>query len=121
MTDRDKLVELVARAICRANNIDPDSDWRVSGEVMLTVKVDHPEQWRRHVDQARAALTAIEEAGWAVVPRELADDDVYAAADRASTVDLPVCSQAVREAWDCLVNKTTGISDLMRGSSGGKN
>ena len=54
----DDMVERVARAMCKADGLDPDADWRISDGIMLAVAVDKPERWRTYVRKARAAIEA---------------------------------------------------------------
>jgi hypothetical protein len=68
----DKLIEAVARVMCAADGLDPDQDRRVIGSVMLDVAVnpETAQRWRLYVKRACAALRAIEDAGYVVVPKE---------------------------------------------------
>lgn len=53
-----EMVERVARALCIADRLDPDADWRNSGAITLAVAMDDPRRWRIYERKARAAIEA---------------------------------------------------------------
>ena len=55
------MVERVARALCVADRLDPDADWRYTGDVMLTVAIEtgKAQRWRIYTSKARAAIAAM--------------------------------------------------------------
>lgn len=64
MTDQPRTTfERACRALCVADGLDPDEDWRMSGDVMLTVlvKPENRPRWTRYGDKVRAVLLAIRE------------------------------------------------------------
>lgn len=71
MTD---LVEALARALCIADRRDPDEDWTTDGVIQLDIALPEGEEqlWRTHpyAGRARAALSALEAAGYRLVPVE---------------------------------------------------
>jgi dihydrofolate reductase (trimethoprim resistance protein) len=64
MTDREKLIEAMARGMCKATRRNADN------EVGDGMKV-----WQIYTDHATAALSAIEAMGAVVVPVEATDTD----------------------------------------------
>ncbi len=72
MTSKPTMIERVARALCVADRLDPDEDWRLVGNVMLEVEVADPSRWVTYVPKARAALQAMREPDAAAVEK-LAD------------------------------------------------
>lgn len=54
----DEMVERAARAMAIADKKDPDADFRMQGDVFLTVATDTPQIWRTYARKARAALEA---------------------------------------------------------------
>jgi hypothetical protein len=56
------MVERVARAMCLAEGLDPDADWREGESVTLAVAIPDGEaqRWQTYVRQARAAITAMQ-------------------------------------------------------------
>ena len=54
----DEMVELAARALSIADGKNPDADFRDQGNMFLSVATDTPQNWRRYVKKARAALIA---------------------------------------------------------------
>lgn len=65
MTESKEMEERVARALCVADGLDPDADWRHVGGVMLTVMVANPANWARYenLKRARAAIAALSSPG----------------------------------------------------------
>lgn len=53
-TPEDKIIEAVARALCRAGGSDPDYDVALRGDPLRA--------WRLHVLEAKAAIQAYEQA-----------------------------------------------------------
>lgn len=49
-------VEAKARELCIADGKDPDRDWRVGESATMSYADPHPENWRRYIKAARAAL-----------------------------------------------------------------
>lgn len=70
MTEREKLKQIIARALCLSMDIDPDA------ETMMTMadpnggtrELGECAEWETMVEQATAALTALEAAGVRLVP-----------------------------------------------------
>jgi hypothetical protein len=61
------LIEKVARSIYETDK--PTMSWDTLSEMALRDGYINAKSWRNdHISQARAALSAIEEAGWVVVP-----------------------------------------------------
>jgi isopentenyl phosphate kinase len=60
-TPAEKLVEEVARAICKARGIDPDTCVHGSGGTGQPI-VCHLRAWQQHIGQARAAIAVVVEA-----------------------------------------------------------
>lgn len=58
MSDREKLIETMARAYCRANGWDADE---------ITPDGEGKPTWVWHTDEGHAALTAIEAAGYRLI------------------------------------------------------
>jgi hypothetical protein len=50
-------IEAKARELCVADGREPDADWRVGDGVMLSVAVEHPENWRQYIRAAKVALS----------------------------------------------------------------
>lgn len=59
----ETMVERVARALCRADGLDPDADWRDQGAVFLTFAIEpgKAQCWRTYEAKARAAIEAMRE------------------------------------------------------------
>lgn len=57
--DRSTALERAARAMCVAQRVDPDADFRVCDGVVLAVAVEHPENWRLRARWIAAALRAL--------------------------------------------------------------
>jgi hypothetical protein len=98
MTDITPELEAVARAICKANGLDPDADCRYDSKsgVMLDIHLEQPENWRDHVTMARAALLAIRE------PTEGMKDYVWN--EGISTVEFGVM-------WPSVIDHILGEGD----------
>jgi len=73
-------LEEVARALCEADGLDPDADWRDGDGVFLTVAIEPGKQqrWRTYVRKARAALEALRMPNEAMRRAGRAEDDWYA-------------------------------------------
>lgn len=58
-----EMIERVARALCVADGLDPDADWRRSDQSMLAVAIPEGEEqrWRTYASYARAAISALRE------------------------------------------------------------
>lgn len=88
--------EIVARALCKLDEYDPDELGSHFGGGLL---------WTQYEDDARAALRALEEQGYAVVPREPTEAMVRAAMDEwhedKNTVYLHVL---MRDCWRAMLN-----------------
>ncbi len=82
MTDRDKLIEAMARALCLLSPNDPDA-----------ISSNDGPYWGYYVPQAQAALAAIEAQGLAVVPVEPTDALLCAAEDFIT----------LRGIWDAMI------------------
>lgn len=83
------LVERIARGICQARGEFADmtfgsSSFTLNGDGTTTFKetISH-RQWERRSGDARAALRAIEEAGYVVVPKEPSEGMLLAAFKQA--------------------------------------
>ena len=61
--ESESMVERVARALCVADGHEPDSDWRIDGNVMLTVALAPGAEkfWRTYEPLARTAIEAMRE------------------------------------------------------------
>lgn len=66
-TDREQLVERIARAMCAALDIDPDKPIIAASDAAPALLA-----WKMHRNDARAALSALSalDAGIALVPRK---------------------------------------------------
>ena len=74
MTAMDDLVAVVARAICRQSNLD--DGYRDNATLRKSIEMG---MWRNHSSQARAALAAIEAAGYGITTLDPEFDDWDAA------------------------------------------
>jgi hypothetical protein len=77
MTEREKLIEAMARAICREDGIrptrlEPGTAFGVDGK--LPNGDDGFFTWRLYIGKATAALSAIEASGAVVVPVKATDE-----------------------------------------------
>lgn len=61
MTERDRLFEIIARAMCRAAGDDPNRP--TSGKFLVTVPA-----WRFYLPHARQSVEAAEAAGFLISP-----------------------------------------------------
>lgn len=73
-----EMIERVARAICRAGICGPRA--HIEEQVNL--------HWRKFELEARAALSALEVAGYVVVPREATEVMLDAISDAANSWDI---------------------------------
>lgn len=85
MTEREKIVEVMARGLCRLriqSNLRYDT--KVRGAAWLQQAEDAG--WHAFVEEASAALTALEASGMAVVPREPTPEMYRAGSERLQMV-----------------------------------
>lgn len=111
------LIEAIARALSNAKGLSPDAlyqhndyeDWpedhrneyicSITGNPV--VQVFH-RAWRRHESAAQAALTAITEAGYAVLPIKLSDETWNAVYDVADPFASDSCNPS--EVWEAILS-----------------
>ena len=105
MTDQtlpEAMVEIVASALCECDGRDPDGDWTLGDGFALSVALPPGEQfwWRQYINKARAALTALADAGYVIMPREATTWTIYALANAL---------RPFREEWQSRDSGTTEI------------
>lgn len=67
MTEREKIIEAMARAICATTGMDPS-------ENEFLEPAGRPCNWQFFIKDAESALTALSDQGYAVVPRNCPSD-----------------------------------------------
>lgn len=56
---KSELIERFCRDMCIIDGLVPDADFRVRGNIVLSVAVEHPENWRMYEMRIRRALDTL--------------------------------------------------------------
>lgn len=90
MSEREKLIEVMARAMCEHDLLDPEQRLK-NGLVM----------WQSKIDAATTALTALEAAGVRLVPME-ATGEMIQMAESLHTID-ELTTDEYRRAYSAMI------------------
>ena len=121
MTDRDKIIETMARAMCRRK-----TDENTYGDVSEDAVQNYVDAaWRLFSPDAESALTALEASGMAVVPREPTEAMVDAGGSSIIRPSVymggvpPGAKRRARDIWaDMLAASPTPTSKRPEGEQG---
>lgn len=104
-----EMVEQVARAICKADGLDPDADWRDVGRVKLDIAIKDGEEqrWRTYVRKAHAALAAMRKPteGMTVAGGEAIGPYLMASKDgRTGEVTPGLVQGGIHTTWQAMID-----------------